>query len=189
MDTVLPALISSDTLPRTHAMEQCDLERELGQLHSESWGWTLACCGRDRELAEEVLQSAYLRIISGRAKFNGDSSLKTWVFGVIRWTARGEIRRRWFWNKRRAESGRAINVPDPARGADVAIEESDRRARLIRGLNALSRRQREVLQLVFYHDMTIEEAAGVMNVSLGSARTHYERGKKALARKLGPETE
>src|SRR5438045_9679135 len=44
MHPVLPALIASDTLPRTHAMEQCDLERELGQLHSESWGWPRACC-------------------------------------------------------------------------------------------------------------------------------------------------
>ena len=187
MDLVLPALISSDTQPRTHAMEQCDLERELGQLHSESWGWALACCRRDREIAEDVLQSAYLRILSGRTKFNGDSSLKTWVFGVIRWTARGELRRRWFWNKR--HSGVTPDFMASVRGPDLAVEESDRRARLIRGLNALSRRQREVLQLMFYHDMTIEEAAGVMNISLGSARTHYDRGKKALARNLGAEAE
>jgi RNA polymerase sigma factor (sigma-70 family) len=187
MDATFPALILSDTTfqPRTHAMEQCDLERELGQLHSENWGWALACCGRDRELAEEVLQTAYLRIISGRARFNGDSSLKTWVFGVIRLTARGEARRRWFWNSHQADSVRVIDFPDPARSADVAVEESDQRARLIRALNGLSRRQREVLQLVFYHDTTIEEAAEIMKVSIGSARTHYERGKKALVRRLG----
>ena len=169
-------------------MEQCELERELGQLHSESWGWALACCGRDRAVAEDVLQTAYLRIISGRARFNGDSSLKTWVFGVIRLTARGELRRRWLW-RRRADSETAIDFADPTHGADLVLEESDRRARLIRALNSLSRRQKEVLQLVFYHDMTIEEAAAIMKVSIGSARTHYERGKKALARKLGSEAE
>lgn len=170
-------------------MEQCEMERELGQLHSESWGWTLACCGRDRDLAEDVLQSAYLRILSRGAKFSGDSSFKTWVFGVIRWTARGEMRRRLFWNRRHSDAATFIDFADSTKHADVDIEESDRRARLIHALNRLSRRQREVLQLVFYHDMTIEEAAAVMRVSLGSARTHYERGKKAIARKLGPESE
>ena len=190
MDTLLATLIPRETTfqPRTHAMEQCELERELEQLHSESWGWTLACCGRDRELAEDVLQTAYLRVISGRAKFNGDSSLKTWLFGVIRLTARGELRRRWLW-RRRGASVAAIDFADPTGGADVLMEESDRRARLIRALNTLSRRQREVLQLVFYHDTTIEQAAEIMRVSIGSARTHYERGKKALARKLASEGE
>ena len=37
---------------------------------------------------------------------------------------------------------------------------------------------------MFYHGMTIEEAAQVMNVSLGSARTHYKRGKAALAMEI-----
>jgi RNA polymerase sigma-70 factor (ECF subfamily) len=186
MDTALPALISTNRTfqPRTDAMEQ-ELERELGQLHSESWGWALACCGRDRDLAEEVLQSAYLRIITRRAAFNGDSSFKTWVFGVIRWTARTEMRRRLFWIRRHTDSDGAIEVVDSTRGADVIAEELEEREAVIRALESLSRRQREVLQLVFYHDMTIEEAARVMKVTLGSARTHYERGKKSLAQKLG----
>ncbi|MFL5597419.1 MAG: RNA polymerase sigma factor [Gemmatimonadaceae bacterium] len=190
MDIPLPTLISSDRTfqPRINAMEQTELERELVLVHSESWGWSLACCGRDRELAEEVLQTVYLRIVSGRAKFGGESSFKTWVFGVIRWTARSELRRRRLSWSRRADSGAAIELADPGIGADVAAEDSDRRDALLAALAALSRRQKEVLQLVFYHDMTIEEAARVMKISLGSARTHYDRGKKALAGKLRRES-
>ena len=191
MATAFPALISSDTTfqLRTHAMEQCELERELTRLHSESWGWALACCGRDRDLAEEVLQSAYLRIISRDARFDGESSLKTWVFGVIRWTAYGEVRRRKILGLRHGHTGAAIEIADGANGADVIAEATERHQALISALAGLSRRQREVLQLVFYHEMTIEEAAGLMKISLGSARTHYERGKKALAQKLVRETQ
>ena len=189
MDIALPALIPSETTiqPRTDAMEQCDLERELERLHSESWGWALACCRRDREMAEDVLQSAYLKVLAGRSGFNGDSSFKTWVFGVIRWTARTERRRRLVWFRRGADSDAVNDVADPVRGADSVVEDADRRASLTKALAGLSQRQREVLQLVFFHDMTIEEAAGVMKVSLGSARTHYERGKKALAQRLETE--
>ena len=51
----------------------------------------------------------------------------------------------------------------------------------------LSRRQRQVLELVFYHDLSVRQAAGVLGVGLGTARVHYERGKKALSEALREE--
>lgn len=188
MDAAPPTPIMCATFqPRPDDMDRSELALELERLHPECWGWALACCARNRELADETLQTAYLRILSGGARFDGRSAIKTWVFGVIRMTALNEARR---WKTRlRSTDGveAAMDIVDPAPRADVLAERSDRDAELAGALNGLSSRQREVLQLVFYHGMTIEEAAGVMHVSLGSARTHYDRGKRALAQRLRPE--
>lgn len=165
-------------------MDRSELERELERLHPESWGWALACTGYDRASAEDALQTAYLRMLSGQARFDRRSSVRSWVFGVIRYTAMEDRRRRARGALRFATADEGIDAVDPAPGPDVATERAERAALLRAGLAALSARQREVLQLVFYHGLTIEEAASVMQVSVGSARTHYERGKKALAQRI-----
>ena len=127
-----------------------------------------------------MLQTTYLKIITGKARYGGRSSLKTWVFGVIRRTAQ-EISR-----KAAVERRRMIHlVPDEIEDADLEAPDEElertRTANLLRSaMEALSDRQREVLHLVFYQGLTIAEAAEVMGVSLGSARTHYQRGKERL---------
>jgi len=135
-------------------------------------------------MAEDALQTAYLRMLSGQVRFDHRSSFKSWAFGVIRFTGMEEMRRRRRSAARDAGAEAAASVIDLSPGPDVTAERAERAAALRAALTALSPRQREVLQLVFYHDMTIEEAAGVMRISLGSARTHYERGKKALAKQI-----
>lgn len=156
------------------------LEGQLEELHPASFAWSLACCGGDRQRAEEALQSAYLQVLSGRARFDGRSSLKTWLFAVIRRTAAG--RRRRFALRRRLLEGwwRQRHEPDHADPPEKRLERQQTARRVRRGLAALSGRQRQVLELVFYQDLTIEEASSVLGVSLGTARTHYTRGKAAL---------
>jgi RNA polymerase sigma factor (sigma-70 family) len=51
-------------------------------------------------------------------------------------------------------------------------------------VESLPQRQRDVTELVFIRDMTIEEASQVMGVSVGTGRVHYDRAKKSLAEKL-----
>src|SRR5438105_911030 len=75
-------------------MDDNDVVGQLGALHPDSFGWALACCRRERTEAEDVLQMVYLQVLDGRARFDGRSSFKTWLFSVIRRTAAGERRRR-----------------------------------------------------------------------------------------------
>ena len=65
-----------------------ELEAQLERLHEASYGWALSCCGWNEADAEDVLQTTYLKVISGRARFEGRAAFRTWLFGVIRFTAR-----------------------------------------------------------------------------------------------------
>jgi RNA polymerase sigma-70 factor (ECF subfamily) len=153
------------------------LKHELAVLHPQSFGWAVSCCGYDRIEAEEVLQATYLKVLSGRARFDGRSSFRTWLFGVIRRTA-AEARRRRFLRRllhARIEALRPEAPAAPKEPLDPAV---------LPLLRNLAPRQREVLELVFYQDLSIREAAAVMGVSLGSARVHYHRGKERLRQAL-----
>ena len=156
-----------------------DLRAALERHHTECVGWAMACCGFDRSGANDVLQDAYLKVLDGRAVFRGEAAFRTWLFGVIRRTAaehRRSLLRRVasFWRV----DGHDVAVDAPDVGAAIDSRVVADRLRL--ALRQLPARQREVLHLVFHEELSIEAAAGVMGVSLGSARTHYARGKARL---------
>ncbi len=166
-------------------MTDDEIQRSLVELHPASAGWALSCCRWEREEAEEVLQVAYLKILDGRARFGGRSSFRTWLFGVIRRTAAEHRRGRWL----RSIVGPQWRDghPGPPPSPETRLNEAQSGHALRTALQGLPARQREVLHLVFYQEMTLDEAARVLGISLGSARTHYPRGKIALQRRLGRE--
>jgi RNA polymerase sigma-70 factor (ECF subfamily) len=125
------------------------------------------------------MQQVYVEVLSGRARFDERSSLKTFLFGIANNLARSRLRRL----KTRL---RLLEVwsssPGTAAAADQSADSAPERVWI--AVKALPPRQRDVVELVFCRDMTIEEASSVMGVSVGTARTHYERAKKALASEL-----
>jgi RNA polymerase sigma-70 factor (ECF subfamily) len=160
--------------------ETRELRAQLEQHHEACYGWALHCCAYRSAEAEEVLHNAYLKVLEGRARYDRRSSFKTWLFSVIRHTAADERRRQWL---RRLALIRYEQSAPPARVQSSAADQLQR-SRLQRAfeqaLAKLPSRQHQVMHLVFYQDLTIQEAASVMAVSLGSARQHYERGKRRL---------
>ncbi len=127
-----------------------------------------------------MLHTVYIKVLEGRARFDGRSSFRTWLFGVIHRTAHERHRRRWLqaallgrWHQ--SEPRQPVSTSEEAA---LTVQEENKRLRA--AVARLSPRQREVLHLVFYQDLTIEESAQALGISLGSARTHFERGKQRL---------
>lgn len=156
------------------AMSRQHLEDRLKELHMESFGWAKHCCGGDIELATEALQESYLKVLEGRAKFSGKSEFKTWFFAVLRYTVLDMMKadKKWIW----AENSLLELKQDQAESyAHKPIYD-----KIGSALSELSEKQHSIVHLVFYQQMTLDQAASAMGISGGSARQHYHRAKLKL---------
>jgi RNA polymerase sigma-70 factor (ECF subfamily) len=149
-------------------MNQSQLETLLRQHHREAYLWARQCCGFDEELAKDVIQMVFLKILEGKAKLREDRNPKTWLFSIIRFTAIDELRKAGKWESLEIET-------------EVAWEEDESDEVNYEALvRRLPKMQQEVLLMVFYHGMTLEQSAEVLQLHIGTIRTHYDRGKKRL---------
>ena len=55
-------------------MDDVELRLQLERVHADCFGWAMACCNRDRDDAEEVLQTVYLSVLDGRARYDARST-------------------------------------------------------------------------------------------------------------------
>lgn len=148
--------------------------------HEDLFGWCLSRCNFDHAAAEDLLQQAYMEVLSGRARFDNKSALKTFLFGVVQNLARSRFRR----NAVRLRLLRTYAVAGEEPTTECVADAAGENDRIWQAVAALPARQRDMTELVFCRDMTIAEASTVMGVSVGTGRVHYDRAKKALAVKL-----
>ncbi len=149
---------------------------QLELLHHDSYLWCLSCCNYDNEMAKDVLQNVYLKIYEDRAIFREKSTLKTWLFSIIKYTSIDFMRK----EPKHTEKLREVHFQIP----DSEKHGNEREIAFKRIIESLSTQQREALTLAFYHDLTLEEIAPLLKISIGSVRTHYERGKENFKKLL-----
>lgn len=148
-------------------MNRSQLEILLQQNHRDAYLWARQCCGFDGELAKDVIQQVYLKILEGKAKLKTEAHPKTWLFSIIRFTSIDELRKLGKWESLDSEREIWEEIETPPDDYEGLIRQ-------------LPKMQQEVLLMVFYHDMTLEQSAEVLQLHIGTIRTHYDRGKKKL---------
>jgi len=158
----------------------------LEAIHGQVFGWALSRCYYDQAAAEDLMQQAYVELLNGNARFDNKSSLKTFVFSVVQNLARSRYRRlasrlRLVKTYEATSFEPAVDMTDP--GLDS--EQGKRNSEIWQHVQQLPPRQRDIVELVFCREMTIEAASAVMGVTTGTGRVHYDRAKKALRSKIG----
>jgi RNA polymerase sigma-70 factor, ECF subfamily len=149
--------------------------------------------------AADTTQEVFLKVFRGMKHFHGESSLKTWIYRIAVHEASNR-RRWWFRHKSRETSiesrqsdfaqGIASVMKDPlVDGGDspfdhVAHEEV--RLRVEEELRQVSEPYRTTVILRDIQEMSYEEIAEIMQVSLGTVKSRLTRGRQALRQRLVP---
>lgn len=130
-----------------------------------------------REDADELVQDTFVRAFRALDAFRGESSVRTWLFSILR---RLVVDRRRA--ARRAPVGAGLSEGDAATefGALDAIVATETEGRLRDALARLTRTQREVFTLRVAEGMSYRDIADVVGSTEGAARVHYHNAMRAL---------
>lgn len=145
---------------------------------------TLRLC-RNPEDAAEAAQEAFLSAWQGLPAFRGESSFATWLYRLTANACTDLLRRE---GRRRAAAGPslddgelALDLPGPAEaGPEAALERSELRSEVERGLRALPEEYRSVLVLREIHQLSYQEIADALCLDVGTVKSRISRGRKQL---------
>ena len=142
--------------------------------------------------ASDVVQEVFIKIFRGIGSFKANSSLKTWIYRIACNEAYNH--RRWFSRHKRQEIGletedeRALNLndvlPDPARSAFDIVYDHETRDIIEAALSGLNPSFRTAVVLRDIEDLSYEEIADILQVSLGTVKSRILRGREALKKAL-----
>jgi RNA polymerase sigma-70 factor (ECF subfamily) len=136
----------------------------------------------DPSLAEELVGDVFFAVWRQAGHFAGRSLVSTWILAIARHKAYSAARRRP--HEQPLSERIADTVVDPADDAEAMIVHDDRSAALQTCLAKLSPEHREVIDLAYYHDKTVDEVAEITGVPKNTVKTRMFYARKCLAKLL-----
>ena len=130
----------------------------------------------DRSLAEDIASEVFIDVWRGAEGFKVKSQVSTWMLAIARHKALSALRRRS--DERLDENATAI--ADPADDAETTVDKRDRSALVQHCLSQLSALHREVLDLVYYHEKSVDEVAEIVGAPANTVRTRMFYARKRM---------
>jgi RNA polymerase sigma-70 factor (ECF subfamily) len=165
----------------------------IGEFHQPIYGLIYRIVN-DPADAADTTQEVFLKVFRGMTHFHGESSLKTWIYRIALHEAAN--RRRW-WFRHKAQETPIDPIAngehefcgeerfqDRSESPFEKFAHTEVRAAVERALRQVSEPYRTALILRDLEEMSYEEIADVLSISLGTVKSRITRGRDALRRKL-----
>ena len=139
--------------------------------------WLLRFVGNET-LAEDLVSDVFLDVWRQASRFEGRSSVSTWLIAIARFKAISARRRR-----ADAELDESVEstVADTADDPAVVLEKKNRDEMLRTALTRLSAEHKEIIDLVYYHEKSVDECAQIIGVPSGTVKTRMFYARRKLA--------
>src|SRR5262249_16840443 len=136
---------------------------------------------RNEASAQDLISEVFLDVWRQAERFEGRAAVSTWILAIARVKALSVVRGRTEAGLDE-ESGEAIE--DGADTPEIALQKKDKGEILRRCLTQLSPDHREVIDLVYYHEKSVEEVAEIVNIPENTVKTRMFYARKKLAELL-----
>ncbi|UFT97661.1 RNA polymerase sigma factor SigX [Radiobacillus kanasensis] len=139
---------------------------------------------KDRQVAEDLVQEVYIKVLHSLDTFKGESSQKTWLFSIARHVAIDFFRKQKSKRKRILDffdwGERGEQVQDDAKIPEEITILNDEMKQVYQGLDQCTVDQKSVIILRYIQSMSIQETADILGWSTSKVKTTQHRGMKQL---------
>jgi RNA polymerase sigma-70 factor, ECF subfamily len=128
--------------------------------------------------AEDLLNEVFLEVWRNAGRFEARSQVSTWILAIARFKALASMRRR---QHDELDDEASEMIEDTSDTPEVAVQKTERSALLQQCLQQLSVAHRQVVDLVYYHEQSIEEVAEIIGVPASTVKTRVFYARKRIA--------
>ena len=139
---------------------------------------------RDESTAEDLISEVFLDVWRQAGRFEGRSAVSTWLLAIARFKALSALRRR---PDEELDEETAASIEDTSDNPETALEKKDKSAIIRKCLMGLSAEHREIIDLVYYHEKSVEEVAQIVGIPENTVKTRMFYARKRLAELLKAE--
>jgi RNA polymerase sigma-70 factor (ECF subfamily) len=136
---------------------------------------------RNEATAEDLISEVFLDVWRQAAKFEGRSQVSTWMLSIARFKALSALRRK---PEQELDEETAAAIEDHSDDPEVTLAKKDKGAVLRECLTALSAEHREIVDLVYYHEKSVEETARIVGIPEATVKTRMFYARKKLSELL-----